>query len=96
MNKMIHSDIFLYPHTNTVAAAGVNIASRMNDQHFNSEVDWVSVAVNKIAFVRVFGKSREQTFQGRLLHQQKCSTEERSKRQNTGMQPADTDKKTEV
>lgn len=53
--KMIHSDIFSTPHTNT--CSGVSIASGMNHQHFNSEAEGASVALNKIALVHVFGES---------------------------------------
>lgn len=53
---MIHSDISSI--CTQIPAAGVNIAPRMNHQHFNSEVEAVSVALNKIAFVHVFGKSQ--------------------------------------
>lgn len=37
---------------------GVNIASSMNHQNFNSEVEGVSVAMNKKAFVHVFGRNQ--------------------------------------
>lgn len=71
VKKTIHSDIFSI-HTQ-VPASGVNIASSVNHQHFNGEVEGVGVALNETAFVHVLGKREEQTLQGGLLHQQKCS-----------------------